>query len=355
MISFDDNINLPKHGHFLGQTVNSTLRDTIKGRYDKEFYGRPLRLSNQELDWFSKAPKDSWLPYLEYRYKFKTYPKEKIVAPFPIYLLIEPTSVCNIRCVMCYQIDPSFTKDTIQGFMNFDLFKSVIDQAKEGGTQAITLASRGEPTLHPKLIGMLEYLKRKFLDLKINTNAIRLTKELCQAIIESEVNEVVFSVDASTKETYEKIRVGGKFDQVVNNIELFNKVRSRYPKNRTVTRISGVKVLPSEQNEQAMVEFWSKLVDQVTIKDAVARWDTYNNKPTHLTDPCYFLWERMYVWFDGTVNPCDVDYNSKLKVGNVALDSIKNIWNGEKYTKLREFHKLGRRNELMPCDRCEIC
>ena len=32
----------------------------------------------------------------------------KIITDFPLYLLIEPTSICNLRCVMCFQTDKSF-------------------------------------------------------------------------------------------------------------------------------------------------------------------------------------------------------------------------------------------------------
>ena len=107
------------------------------------------------------------------------FPKEKKIYDFPIYLLIEPVSACNLRCVMCFQIDESFTSDSgFMGNMDLNLFKKTIDEAVEGGTKAITLASRGEPTLHPHLGEMLEYCKGKFFELKINTNATLLNEKL---------------------------------------------------------------------------------------------------------------------------------------------------------------------------------
>ena len=48
---------------------------------------------------------------------------------------------------------------------------------------------------------------------------------------------------------------------------------------------------------------------EVIFKQAFSRWDTYNNDPDKdLKTPCKNIWERMYVWFDGKVNPCDADY-----------------------------------------------
>ena len=51
------------------------------------------------------------------------------------------------------------------GVMSFDLFKKVIDEANQIGVGAITLGSRGEPTLHKKYANMLEYIatKKKYL------------------------------------------------------------------------------------------------------------------------------------------------------------------------------------------------
>ena len=43
------------------------------------------------------------LEYIIYRYKFKEFPKKKISTDFPIYILIEPVSSCNLKCPMCFK------------------------------------------------------------------------------------------------------------------------------------------------------------------------------------------------------------------------------------------------------------
>src|SRR5581483_165780 len=46
---------------------------------------------------------DEELPrYLHYRYRYETYPDRKQIDDFPPCIQIEPTSVCNFRCVFCY-------------------------------------------------------------------------------------------------------------------------------------------------------------------------------------------------------------------------------------------------------------
>jgi radical SAM protein with 4Fe4S-binding SPASM domain len=313
-------------------------------------------LTIQELNWLSKNPQNKWIKYLIYRYKFKIYPKKKIVTNFPQYILIEPTSICNLRCIMCFQVDKSFSSNKkYLGYMELDLFKKIIEQAKENQCNAITLASRGEPTLHKNFDQLSKMLHDShLLDCKLNTNATMLDEKKINEILSANFSEVIFSVDAGTKETYEKIRYKGKFNKVVDNIKLFNKIRDKnYKKSNTVTRIAGVKIL-EEQDLDQMERFWSNLVDEVSIKSASERWDSYNNKINSIKDPCMNLWTRMYVWYDGTVNPCDFDYKSFLAVGNANDHPLKEIWKNKKYNQLRQDHLNSLRSKHNPCDRCPI-
>jgi len=311
-------------------------------------------LTTQEIQYLNTNLPDRAAPYLIFRYKFKTNPIMKTVSDFPIYLLIEPVSACNLRCTMCFQIDKNFSDNqNFMGMMDLELFKQVIDQAYQGGTGAITLASRGEPTLHPKLGDMLEYCAGKFFELKLNTNATKLNEKLIHQILKSDVTDVVFSVDSYTKEDFEKIRVGAVFEQVINNIQKFKMIREQfYPNSKCATRISGVQV-DKKQDPKKFKEFWEKYVDHVTVVPMQIRWDTYHNpKEIAGTKPCDLLWERMYVWYDGICNPCDMDYMSKLSTGSVKDKSIREIWHGELYSKLRDGHLNGKRNSFHPCDRC---
>lgn len=316
----------------------------------------PFKFNSQELLYFKKHDKNNWIDYLLFRYKFRKFPKEKIVSEFPIYVLIEPVSTCNIRCTMCFQIDKTFTKKPFMGIMDINFYKKIIDDCYNNGTKAITLASRGEPTLHPKLPEMLEYASNKFLEVKLNTNATRLNEKLIRKILESGVNEVVYSVDEADEKKYEKIRVGGKFKEVLQNIKKFKEIRDKeFPDSKTTTRISGV-LVNDDQDVDKITKFWEQYVDHVVFVKEQIRWDTYNNDPDDVNSPCMYLWERMYVWFDGTTNPCDVDYKSKLSMGKLdySKNSIKDIWNSDFFQSLRFKHLNNERQSLTPCDRCGL-
>ena len=316
----------------------------------------PFEFNSQELLYFSRNPEENWLQYLIFRYKFRTFPREKIVSEFPIYVLIEPISTCNLRCTMCFQVDKTFTKKPYMGLMDMNFYKKIIDECASNGTKAITFASRGEPTLHPKLGEMLDYAKNKFLEIKVNTNATRLTKELSEKILDAEVNEVTYSVDESIKENYEKLRVRSNFEQILENIKRFQEIRDKkYPNSKTSTRISGV-LVEDYQDKERITKFWEQYVDHVVFVKCQNRWDTYNNEKDDTLSPCDYLWERMYVWFDGITNPCDVDYKSFLSQGKLdySKNSIKEIWSSERYNELRSRHLNKERNKINPCDRCGI-
>jgi len=314
----------------------------------------PFEWNAQIGNRFALLPIESRTEYLLFRYRLYRNRHQRLNSRFPLYVLIEPASVCNLRCTMCFQVDKSFTKKPYMGVMDFDLFKKVIDQLVDGGTKAITFASRGEPTLHPRLAEMLNYCRGKFLEIKLNTNGTKLDDELIRSILDNGVHELVFSIDSHIAEIYEKIRVKSNFELVLENIRRFNNVRKEYGNSQTHTRVSGVKIY-EHQDMERFTEFFRPIVDSVAYVEIENRWDTYSNSVQETADnPCDYLWERMYVWFDGRCNPCDVDYKSRLQVGDVNVSTIKEIWDSPGYRELRDDHLSGRRLAHVPCDRCGV-
>jgi len=241
------------------------------------------------------------------------------------------------------------------GIMKFELFKNIIDQLVLGGTRAMTMASRGEPLMHPQFNKMLDYASGKFLDFKINTNATYLDEKMCHVILSSGINVLTFSIDAHEKKLYEEIRVKGNFDDVLSNIIRFEKIRKKhYPGSKISTRVSGV-MFRKDQDVDAFQKFWGKIVDLVVIVAIENRWDTYNLPiDEEYKKPCDYLWDRLHIWFDGKCNPCDVDYKSNLSPGTVCDNSILEIWKSEALQRLRQAHIEESRSSFQPCDRCGV-
>ncbi len=297
------------------------------------------------------------IKYIIFRYKFYIAGKNKINLGYPPYLLIEPVSTCNLRCPFCFQTDKSFTKKPFMGVIDFDFFKKIVDQANNLETGAITIASRGEPTMHKKFIEMLEYINQKenIFEIKTNTNGTYLTEKMCHAIFKNNVTQVVISSDHYIKEDYERLRLGSNFEKVVKNVDmLFNIRKEFYPDSFTEIRISGI---DNERNldREKFKNFWIKRCDHVTASFPLERWNTYENEVLpNIKDPCENLWDRMYVWFDGKVNPCDADYKSYLSYGSAKEYDLKELWNNKAISRTREQHMKKNRNEINPCDRCGV-
>jgi MoaA/NifB/PqqE/SkfB family radical SAM enzyme len=239
------------------------------------------------------------------------------------------------------------------GIMDLQLFKSLVDEL-EGKVEAISLASRGEPTINKMLPEMLNYLEGKFLAVKVNTNASLLDETISRAILDADIQTLVFSADAAVEPLYSQLRVGGSLDKITQNIERFHKLKNKhYSDSRLITRVSGV-YYQDEQKIEDMEAYWKDLVDQVAFVDYNPWENVYDADKKGITQPCSDLWRRMFIWWDGKVAPCDVDYLTKLSNETVLDKSISKIWNGEMYQELRSNHLSGRRGGIEPCSRCVV-
>ena len=339
------------HSHFTNESDKKILETILKNFESEDF----SLLTTQEIQYLQRNTQERWAKYLVHRHKFNYYENSHVLPDFPIYLILEPVSACNLRCPFCYQIDEKFTSSKQMGMMKLEVFKKIIDEAASSGTEAITLTCRGEPTLHPQLGEMLEYCSGKFVELKMNTNATKLNEKLIHQILKSGMTDLVFSVDSYYKEEFESLRVRAVFEEVVENIKKFKEIREKYyPKSSCVTRASGVQV-SEKQNPQKFEEFWKQYVDFVVMVTMMNKWDIYNNSTDVAgTSPCHYLGRSLCIYFDGSVIPCDYDYEAKLSLGKMDDFSIKEIWEDQKYKKMFDSHKNGKRSNYFPCDRCPV-
>ena len=244
-------------------------------------------------------------------------------------------------------------KHGYMGRMSFDLFKKIIDDA-EKNVEFISLASRGEPLAAPEITKMLNYTSGKFLNLKINTNASLLDEKKCHAILSGGVKTLVISADAADEKLYSKLRVNGKLSKILKNLELFNKIKeTKYSNVKMITRVSGVKI-SEDQSFDEMNKLWGGMVDQVAFVDYNPWENSYDKETNDITEPCSDLWRRMFIWWDGVTNPCDIDYKSKLSVGKFPETNIKDLWSSKSYEKTREVHLKKKRSLIKPCNSCVV-
>jgi radical SAM protein with 4Fe4S-binding SPASM domain len=297
---------------------------------------------------------DKDLPlYLYHRYRYQVFPKKKQIDAYPPYVQIEPTSICNYRCIFCYQTNPKFSdkKHGFMGSMSLPMFKNIVDQL-HGNVEFISVSSRGEPFICKDIIAMLEYCVDKFLSLKLNTNASLLTEEIAHAILAGGVQTCSFSVDAVDAELYSRMRVNGDLQQVIKNIEMFQEIKTKhYPDSKIITRVSGV-YADDQQDFNSMGEFLGSLVDQITFVSYNPWQNIYDQPANSIDSPCSDLWRRMFLWHNGQANPCENDHKSTLSVGSLKDFSITELWQSPVYDKIRKAHSEQIRQQLEPCKQC---
>ena len=163
----------------------------------------------------------------------------------------------------------------------------------------------------------------------------------------------MFSLETTDAVTYKNIRVNGVFQNVLNNVERFKRIKEKcYPSSKLITRVSGVAMSGSSSIEE-MESYWSRYVDQVSFVRCAPWTSIYEGlQANNITDPCSDLWRRMFVWWDGKVNPCDFDYRSFLSVGGLDCGTVSSLWRSPKYEHLRRSHINKSRCQHVPCRQC---
>jgi hypothetical protein len=142
------------------------------------------------------------------------------VSAIPGRLYIECTAACNISCFQaCCAPETGITRTRQAGMLDFDLFTRVIDEA--GPTLGrIDFFNYGEAFLHKRAVEMCEYIKTKFphIYLYTSTNGLALNEEKARRLVHSGIDEVTFSIDGASQDTYVRYRQRGKFDLATANL-----------------------------------------------------------------------------------------------------------------------------------------
>lgn len=272
--------------------------------------------------------------------------KKVNVTGRPLSLFIEPTNICNLKCPLCPTGNGSLARK--KGVMSFEDYKKIID--KLGDTAfSVTLWNYGEPSLNPRFFDMIKYAKSKGLKVITSTNGNAFKKDIEQ-FIDSGLDELVLAVDGVKKETYEKYRINGNFEEFVNGIKELSRLKKEKNSYFPFMSMQFI-IMKNNESEVEDVEAFAKSlgVDELILKtvflfnddsksDAFLpldkKYSRYNN--TGVIPGCDGLWVGVNIDYDGTVVPCCFDYDEKLNLGNIFNDDFNDIWNGSKMKMFRE-------------------
>jgi len=141
-------------------------------------------------------------------------------GPLPSRMYVECTAACNISCAQaCCAPETGITRTRQAGMLDFDLFRRVIDEAGPS-LGRVDFFNYGEAFLHKRAIEMCEYIKSRFphIYLYTSTNGLALTEAGARRLVHSGIDEVTFSIDGASQETYVKYRQRGDFDKAIANL-----------------------------------------------------------------------------------------------------------------------------------------
>lgn len=149
----------------------------------------------------------------------------------PFHVILDITSRCNLKCVMCYFAAtdrlnfPPFGTGPSDGNMPLPVFEKIASELFPRAWR-VALGCAAEPMIHPRFRELLAIAGRYGVpDLWFPTNLLALTEESAAAIRDAGVRTVAASIDGTTKETYEKIRVPARWERLLSRLELLREMR----------------------------------------------------------------------------------------------------------------------------------
>ena len=250
-----------------------------------------------------------------------------------------------------------------------DLFKLAIEQSVSSRfvKPIIKLIGLGEPLLNPNIASMVQYAKRKKLTVELVSNFTLVDPETLKKLVEAQLDYLGISLDAASRQVFERIRAGAKFADVINNVKLLLKIR-KYMNSVKPKVLFRTTICEDNVGEmQAIVELARSIpVDSVVFSKQIisrggndvnprvasaeseeSRGKTSNwiNKKAPAICPAM---RRCYITYDGKVMPCNflmeiiprVKYK-QFEFGDITRNSVRSVWFSKKYKRFRVGKALG--------------
>ncbi|MCZ7660912.1 MAG: radical SAM protein [Xanthobacteraceae bacterium] len=293
---------------------------------------------------------------------------------FPQTIVVETTNVCNLRCIHCPQgqglpESPNYRAE----YMPWDVYKKLIDEISQHKITLVRISPAGEALVHPQFLDQIAYAKAKGVGpIDLTTNALTFDnqaiengervpgKSILDRLIDHGLDVVDISLDAATKDAYERIRVRSNYHRVWANLHRLLYLREQ-KKSPMKVMLSIVDQPEAAGEVEQFVKYWTPLVDRVLVRPYLPNLGLTGRKPGDIGEkqskierwPCPQFWKRVTITPEGDIRFCVVDWLDKSKVGNVRTHSIAELWRGAEYERMRGCHLGGKYAEAHPiCGPC---
>lgn len=291
--------------------------------------------------------------------------KQHVRLDFPLpYTISLGAYKCNRSCRMCpmHNMPP---KDSEEIFISDEVMRKALEDVGDRRVD-LELSAYGDPFLHPHCDEYLDMARRLCPNahIVVNTNGVLLDEERCRRIVDSGINQLVFSLNTGSQETYRWLTGGEDYDELCRKLEMLVDARNKKGGKHLLiqTHIIGLKQL--EHEFEPFIKRWTGVADYAYVR-TYGNWAglvdsnginpaTRQNVPAERY-PCAWLWYATKIEPNGDVSKCFVHVvGDKNPVGNIMEKDFIEIWHGERMRQLREMHCTGRWDDLEFCRDCIV-
>lgn len=290
---------------------------------------------------------------------------------YPPYIEIEVSTRCNLKCVMC---EHTYWKESGRD-MSFDQFKYILDQFPE--LKWIGLSGIGEAFLNKDFLKMLWLCKSRKIYIELFDGFFLINEKVAQDLVKMQLDKILGSIDAATKETYEKIRPGSDFNKVISNLKYLVELKKRSHKDLPQINLHYIVSKLNLHELPLYVEFMHSLLGPKEINEIIFSrvlhnfkeiQDLYIEVPDEIVSETQKIadglginivwgtriaqkkppisecvaWMTPFIFVNGDVVPCCAaneanrrEFQKKYSMGNIFQQPFREIWSGKEYNKLR--------------------
>ena len=291
----------------------------------------------------------------------------------PYTLLIEPSSLCNFRCRMCFQsAKEQGTFKTKQSNMDMSCFQRVIDQAKVWPGEkfkVLKLCIYGEPFMNPNFIEMLRVAKEADIAERIETtsNVSLLTEDICRGLVANGLDYLRVSIYSALPERHKEITQSNVPQQkIYDNLCMLKRIKEEMHADRPFVAVKMIDTF-SEEND-CFKKTYKDVADELYL-DQPHNWvqpgqesfidKLYENREFPMLRrkakiTCTMPFTTLAVRSNGDVAPCCIDWFGGTNIGNIYKESLQQIWEGANLYDLQILQLTNRKSENISCKNCEF-
>ncbi len=298
--------------------------------------------------------------------------KDNKVWGKPSALSIEPINVCNLKCPEC----PTGLR-TIKrpkGMISLDSLMQILNKTKHH-LWYLNLYFQGEPFMHPNFFELVKLAKKANLITETSTNGQYLSPEFARKTVKSGLDSIIISLDGTTQGVYEKYRVGGELNKVLEGIKNLNKAKKDANSKKPLTTVQFLVFKHNQHQINDINKLAKKLrVDNLEVKTAqiynaetklhliptINKLSRYALSKDGLVEfkgkvknNCWKMWSSAVVTWDGKMVPCCFDKDANYNMGSLIKSNAGEVWYGSGYKEFRG-RVYSNQEDVDICSNCPL-